>query len=77
MLMPLEVSGAHLHVLNTAIYSFTVFHALGMNLGISPETKKLPFSYKKTWLLLICVFGLFFFHFALAFEKAYYHCNSF
>lgn len=39
MLMPLEVSGAHLHVLNTAIYSFTVFYALGMNVAFLQRQK--------------------------------------
>lgn len=33
IVMPSEVSGAHLHVLNTAIYSFTLFYALNMNVA--------------------------------------------
>lgn len=47
MLMPLEVSGAHLHVLNTAIYSFTVFYALGMNMAFLQKQKKYPFHIRK------------------------------
>jgi len=66
--MPLEVSGAHLHGLNTAVYSFTVFYALGMNVAFL-QRQKIPFSVKKTWLVLICIFGLFFFHLAITFEK--------
>lgn len=46
MLMPLEVSGAHLHVLTMAIYSVTAFYTLGMNVAFL-QRQKVPLPYKK------------------------------